>query len=130
MTTLEMLDALETGLLVLRSRNESLMAELQQANRQLESAPSPHRRAKRKSRRAPAKKARSSAKKNEAANVLELPHRQTAEQEERSLGKRRALGRSILQLRKPAATQGGEQENPADDRGLFQRERPQSDEPE
>lgn len=130
MTTLEMLDALEARLLVLRTRNESLVAELQRANRQLESAPKPARRVKRKSRRAPAKKSRSGAKKSEATKVLELPRRTEAEQEERSLGKRRALGRSILQLRKPAAANAGGSENPTEERGLFQRERLTSDEPE
>jgi hypothetical protein len=123
-----MLDALEAGLLVLRTTNESLMAELRLANRQLESAPAPAHRAKRKSRRSPAKKRRSTAKKRESAKVLELPH-QTAEQEERSLGKRRALGRSILQLRKPAAAApAGGPENSSEERGLFQRDRPKPDE--
>ncbi|HXR74926.1 MAG TPA: hypothetical protein VN737_03055 [Bryobacteraceae bacterium] len=131
MTTLEMLDALEAGLLVLRTTNESLMAELRLANRQLESAPRSTHQVKRKSRRPPAKKRRSTAKKKKAAKVLELPHQPTAEQEERSLGKRRALGRSILQLRKPAAAApAGGSENAPEERGLFQRDRPKSDETE
>lgn len=130
MTTLEMLDALEAGLLVLRTTNEKLVAELQQANRQTESAPAAPRRVKRKSRRASPKKARSRAKKGEGVKVLELPHKPAAEQEERSLGKRRALGRSILQLRKPAVANNAGSENPTDERRLFQRERPKSDESE
>lgn len=129
MTTLEMLDALEAELLVLRTTNQNLMAELQQANRQLEGAPQPARQGKGKSRRTPAKKRRSKAKKGKTAKVLKLPAQLSTESEERSLGKRRALGRSILQLRKPAAVAAnGSEKQPVEDRGLFQRDRLKSDE--
>jgi len=67
---------------------------------------------------------------SDEVKVLELPHKPAAEQEERSLGKRRALGRSILQLRKPAVANNAGSENPTDERRLFQRERPKSDESE
>jgi hypothetical protein len=130
LTTLEMLDALEAGLLVLRTTNENLVAELQQANRQRGSSPASSRRTKRKTRGAPAKRARSTAKKGEAVKVLEQPHRPAAESEERSLGKRRALGRSILQLRKPAVPTAAVPASPADEGALFQRERPKADESE
>jgi hypothetical protein len=103
LTLLDLLDVLEDGIVVLRGKNESLTAELLRAGSQGASVPpqtpARTRATTRKSRKKPAKrrKAGSAKKPPRAARPDSLT------KEERALGKRQALGRSLLQLRKTPA---------------------------
>jgi hypothetical protein len=105
LTLLDLLDVLEDGIVVLRGKNESLTAELSRAGSQGASVPTDAskrtRAATRKSRKKPAKRRKPGSAKKPAGAASDA-----LTKEERALGKRQALGRSLLQLRKaPADTQ-------------------------
>lgn len=105
LTLLDLLDVLEDGIVVLRGKNESLTAELSRAGSQGASVPAAgpkrSRAATRKSRKKSAKRRKPGSAKKPAGAASDA-----LTKEERALGKRQALGRSLLQLRKtPADTQ-------------------------
>ena len=103
LTLLDLLDVLEDGIVVLRGKNESLTAELLRVGSQGASVPpqtpARTRATTRKSRKKPAKRRKAgSAKKPPRGSQPD-----SLTKEERALGKRQALGRSLLQLRKTPA---------------------------
>jgi hypothetical protein len=104
LTVLDMLDVLETEIGLLRGQNQSLTAALSNARDQGEirlGTPPKKRRAgarKTKKKKTP-KRPRASALERAGAPIQGDP----ATKEDRVLGKRQALGKSLLQLRRVAA---------------------------
>ena len=109
MTIVEMLEILETEILSLRARNLQLQTSLTQGHRNGEESVADNR-----SRRTAKKKSRGKKKagastrtsKRVEAQQLELTAQENLPATEapvRTLGKRQALGKSLLQLRKMSA---------------------------
>ena len=109
MTIVEMLEILETEIVSLRARNLQLQTSLEQGSRNGEKSASASR-----SRRVAKKKPRGKKKaaaslpkpKHDEVQQLELTAQENlpaTEQSARTLGKRQALGKSLLQLRKMSA---------------------------
>jgi hypothetical protein len=110
LTIVEMLEILETEILSLRARNLQLQTSLTQGHRNGEESVAGNR-----SRRAAKKKSRGKKKagassqkpKRGDTQQLELTAQENLPATEapvRTLGKRQALGKSLLQLRKMSAT--------------------------
>ena len=118
MTIFEMLEKLETEIVFLRTRCQDLASALEYAQsngtvQQLAAAPKPTPAVRKKKKKPPKRSAKRSQSKAPApANAasqqqLELPvtgaTRENEEQAGRSVGKRQALGKSLVQLRKMSA---------------------------
>lgn len=111
MTIFEMLEKLETEIISLRTRCETLAAPLSHPSPNGDSgrpAKKPGARKKKRSKKVAARSGRKAEASSEnVSEQLELQvaaePASTAEQPERVLGKRQALGRSLVQLRKMSA---------------------------
>jgi hypothetical protein len=107
LTIFEMLERLETEIVSLQMRYRNLASSLehQQQNGSTRPVTAPKRKVARKKK--PVKVAAKRSKRKEEPTQMELPVSEAApageEHPERALGKRQALGRSLLQLRKMSA---------------------------
>ena len=103
LTVLDMLDVLETEIGLLRGQNQSLTAALSNARDQgeirLGTPPKKRRAGARKTKKKTPKRRRASAPERTGTPMQGDP----ATKEDRVLGKRQALGKSLLQLRGVAA---------------------------
>jgi hypothetical protein len=103
LTVLDMLDVLETEIGLLRGQNQSLTAALSNARDQgeirLGTPPKKRRAGARKTKKKTPKRRRASAPERTGTPMQGDP----ATKEDRVLGKRQALGKSLLQLRRVAA---------------------------
>jgi hypothetical protein len=90
-----MLDQLEAEVVSLRARNRQLQLAIENGAKR-----SPATRARKKKTSKTAKKSKRTKKKEEQLQLPAVLDAQPDQKQERVLGKRQALGRSILQLRK------------------------------
>jgi hypothetical protein len=104
LTVLDMLDVLETEIGLLRGQNQSLAAALSDTRNQgetpLTTPPKKRRAGARKAKKKRTPKRRSAIAPERAGTPMEGD---PATKEDRVLGKRQALGKSLLQLRRVAA---------------------------
>lgn len=118
LTVLDMLDVLEGEIVLLRRQNESLTAALSNADHPLAISPVEPQRAKRTGAGKPKRKAakRRKARGSKSKKVAATAAHGTPPKEERVLGKRQALGKSLLQLRKPLVAHPAAAAEPAEDK--------------
>jgi hypothetical protein len=99
LTILEMLDRLEAEVVSLRARNRQLQLAIENGAKRTTS-----KRSTKKKKSKPPKKSKRTPKKGEQLQLPAVSDVQPDQKEQRVLGKRQALGRSILQLRKPKSS--------------------------
>lgn len=118
LTVLDMLDVLEGEIVLLRKQNESLSAALSNADHQLASSSAEPRTARRAGKRTPKRKAAKRRKTTGSKSKKMAPAAGpgTPPKEDRVLGKRQALGKSLLQLRKPLIAHPAAAAEPAEDK--------------
>jgi hypothetical protein len=104
LTIFEMLELLETEIVALRARTHELQLALQ-AREQLPVAPASGKKKKRPAKKKAKRKvaAKKAAKKDEQLSLPALAEETKPEQDSRPLGKRVALGKSLVQLRRVSA---------------------------
>lgn len=104
LTVLDMLDVLEGEIVLLRTQNESLTAALSNANHELAGTP-PTRQKARRAQTRKSKKATKRRKPNASGKAVSDEASVAPRREDRVLGKRQALGRSLLQIRRSPIAQ-------------------------
>jgi hypothetical protein len=106
LTIVDMLELLEREIVALRTRSRELQVALERRG-QIESLPASPKKRKtarnKRSRKTASNKTKGSKLKGEQLSLPALEDESKPEQETRQLGKRQALGKSLIQLRRTAA---------------------------